>query len=184
MMRTLTPFLSMLIAILAILFFIEPQYNEIVKLQNEILEYKEATERYTEFSSTLGAKIQQKNSRSSIDIARLNLLIPDTVDDTHVIVDIETLAKRRGMLFGNVAVEGGDVKLEQQDSEEEGVKRDVLITNDISFEVIGTYTQFKELLRDIESSLTLFETTKITLSATEGDFQQFGITIRTYALHH
>ncbi len=182
MMRTLTPILSILIAILLVLFVFEPQYTQMGKLQEQIKQYKEAKEQYSVFSDLLENKIRQKNGHSTLEKERLNHFVSDSLDDVRALVDLEALAKKHALLFGNISMSGDSVKFKQENIQGEKVTQDPLKAQDISFEVIGTYTKFKDFLRDVESSLTIFEPVKITLSTSEGEFQQFGVTIRTYAL--
>lgn len=181
MMRTLTPFLSIVISILLLVFVFEPQYTLMGKLQDQITQYKDAKDQYATFSSLLSDKIRQKEGHSPLDKERLDRLVASSIDDVRILVDIEAIAKTRGLLFGNISISGSGVSRTQGSEKKEIGKRDELEAVDFSFEVIGTYAQFKDFLRDIESSLTLFETTKISLSASEGNFQQYGMTIRTYA---
>lgn len=185
MMRTLTPFLSGIIAVLLFLFFTQPRYEEIKKVQDEIASYEVAVQKYTDFSRKLNDKLAIKAKYQGLKIDRLERLVPDTVDAARLLVDLESLAKKHKMLFGNIATSDSDVKLtpsaSTDGSDPVGVTGE-LSSTDISFEVIGTYEQFKSLLRDIESSLTIFEVTGIAFAATEGSFQQFAVTVRTYAL--
>lgn len=193
MMRTLTPLLSLLIAVLLYFFFTQPAFTEVTELKGEIDEYEDATESYLEFSSLLEQKLSVKRNRSAAENERLERLLPDDVDETRILVDLEAMAESHNMLFGNVEVKTGEeaqFSVQEEGSEDEfvdeferpAVRGFGLVSTEITFEVIGTYEQFKELLSDIEESLTLLEVTKITLNATEGSFQQFAVTIRTYAL--
>jgi hypothetical protein len=186
MMRTLTPVLSLLIAVLLFFFFTQPAFTEVSALQAEIDEYQDAAESYVEFSKILEEKLNVKQNRAAIESERLDRLVPDAIDDTRLLVDLEAMAESHNMLFGNIAVEGGDAELLSSKETEGGEFVETgsgeLSATDISFDVIGTYEQFKDFLRDIEQSLTVLEVVGITFSATDGDFQQFSVTVRTYAL--
>lgn len=181
-LRTLTPFLSLVIAIILFIFVIQPQYIEIVSLNSEVNEYVSATEKYQQFTAKLEEKLATKGSRSALENERLDTLVLEEIDATQLLVDLEVLAKQRNLLFGNVEISAGDIDVKKisNDADASGGE---LTTVDLSFEIVGTYEQFKNFLSDVERSLTLFEVVKMELVSTEESlFQQFAITVRVYAL--
>lgn len=181
-MRTLTPILSLLIAVFLYTLFTQPMYDQVVALEQEVAEYKRATEQYQVFSAELQEKISIKENRSAYDSERLDMLVPEEVNDVRLLVDLEAMAESQNLLFGNIAIDSGDTELSGQSSNEAKVQaQDELRTTDITFEVVGTYEQFKNLLRNIENSLQLLEVTNVGFAVTEGLFQQFTITVRAYA---
>ncbi len=184
MFRTLIPVLSIIIAVLLFIFFVQPQYKEITALQAEIGAYENAATQYGAFNAKLQSLLSTKNSRTLSDNERLDLISAKKIDTTQLLVDIEALAEKQNMLFGNVSTEGGEAELATANSAvpEEGGVGAQLVTADVTFDVIGTYEQFKNFLQDIESSVVLMEVVNITFSATETSFQQFSVTVRTYAL--
>ena len=183
-LRTLTPVLSVIIAVLLFVFFVSPKYDEILAVQIEIAEYKDAISKYNTFVNELDAKITKKSNRPAIENERLDRFVPEVINDAQLLVDIESLARRQSLLFGNVEVENGDVKIMRDNASSEEVveKSDELKTVDLKFEVIGTYEQFKTFLFEMEKSMTLFEVVKISLDATDLQFQQFEVTVRVYSL--
>ncbi|QQR64543.1 hypothetical protein IPH92_03185 [Candidatus Kaiserbacteria bacterium] len=183
-LRTLTPVLTIIIAILLFVFFVNPKYDEIVAVQAEIAEYEDAVLKYNNFTSKLEAKISTKLNRPAIENERLDRFVPEEIDTTQLLVDIESLSRRHSLLFGNIQVESGDTDLVRSNATSENVivKSDELQTADISFAVIGTYEQFKMFLLDIEKSMTLFEVIKISLDADDLPFQQYEVTVRAYSL--
>lgn len=181
--RTLSPFLSIIVAIVLFVFFIKPTYYEAVALRADSLEYREAVSKYKEFTTILEEKIAEKERYIS-DEEKLNLFLPEETDSTQLLVDLKSLANRNGLLFGNiVVVEGEALGMEEEGEDSEIDVRARLVPTDISFDLIGTYSQFKSFLEDLESSQVLFEVTSLTFDTTEQKmFQQFSFTVRTYAL--
>lgn len=182
--RTLSPFLSIIVAIVLFMFFIKPTYYEAGALRDDAREYREAVSTYKEFTTILQEKIEEKEKNSS-DEEKLNLLLPEETDSTHLLVDLKTLANRNGLLFGNVIVVEGEASNPKEEDGEDSVidARARLVPTDISFELIGTYDQFKSFLENLESSQVLFEVTTLTFDTTEQKiFHQFSFTVRTYAL--
>lgn len=182
--RTLTPVLSLVIAIILFVFFVRPQYAEVMNIQSEIDEYQKTITQYTEFTNKLEAKISAKESRSALQNEQLEKLVPTEINDAQSLVDLEALAKRHSLLFGNTKVTSGDTELKRKTDPTDSVVEgsDVLLTADVSFAVIGTYDQFKLFLADLEKSLSIYEVTQISFDTAESSFQQFEVTVRVYAL--
>src|SRR3989344_5405340 len=57
------------------------------------------------------------------------------------------------------------------------------ITTDISFDVIGSYEQFRSFLRQLESSLVMLEIVDLKFTSGEGFLQQYSFTLRHHALN-
>ncbi len=181
-LRTLTPFLSLIIAGILFIFVIQPQYIAVVSLRNEVDEYNNATEKYNDFMRKLEEKLAAKGSRSALDNERLDTFVFDQIDTVQLLVDLEAMAKKKNLLFGNIEVNQGDVDMKNVTDDARTVGSE-LETADLTFEVVGTYEQFKSFLADVEQSLTLFEVIKLELISTEESlFQQFAVTVRVYAL--
>lgn len=184
MMRTLTPLLSIIVAIVLIVFFAMPQYTEIKGIQTEIEKHKEAIRKYNEFTDELTRKLSIKTSRNVTQNEQLDKVVPESIDDTKILVDLEALAKLHNLLFGNISVLKSDTQLKHTSETAvvgEG-QSDELNTVDISFDVLGTYDQFKQFILDLEKSSTLFEVTKISFDASDSPYQQISLTVRVYSL--
>ena len=183
MMRTLTPVLSIIIAVLLYLFFTQTQFAEISVIQKETEEYTSATEQYNTFNALLQQKLSIKKNQSVYDSERIETIIPVTLDSARLIVDLEKITQNNSLLFGNITVKGDDSVAKRGPSNSEAEISAELDSVDVSFEVIGTYEQFKNFLRDLERSLTLFEVIDLKYSVTEDSpLQQFALTVRSYGL--
>ncbi len=180
MSRTLTSILSIVIAILLYIFVIDQQLAQMSAVQIEIGEYQKAEEKYTEFQKKLDSLVAIKKQASVIENEKLDALVPEVVDDVKLIVDLENMAKSRGMLFGNISIDNAKDESSINSSTEIAIGP-TLKSTDISFAVIGTYEQFKQLLEDIEKSLVLLEVVELDFSVTQGVYQQYAVTVRAYA---
>lgn len=183
MMRTLTPVLSIIIAVLLYLFFTQTQFAEIKALQKETEDYASASEQAGAFRALLQQKLSIKNNQSVYDSERLEKFIPGTLDSARILTDLQKITQNSNLLFGNIKVKGGDTVVSTDTNTNESEVTEELDIMDVSFEVIGTYEQFKNFLRDLERSLTLFEVIDLKYSVTEDSpFQQFAMTVRSYGL--
>ncbi len=183
MIRTITPILSILAALLIFFFFTKPEFAEVKRVRMEADRYQSAIETAELRNKELEAKITEKQGHPAVDIERLNTLVPSEIDEVKILADLSELARKHNVLFGNVSVMNNDMKPQSAvaDGSQKGNFRD-LIATDLQFGLIGTYDQFKAFLADIESSLMLHEITNISFQATEGILEQYGVTVRVYAL--
>jgi Tfp pilus assembly protein PilO len=181
MFKTLTPTLAVLAALIIFFLFIKPQYAELKAIQQETAEYEKATADYATFRQKLEAFEARRNGVSVVERDRLDAFVPRELDTTQALVDLESLARQNSMLFGNIdIIEPSKTGSARQAS---GGGASLLPENvDISFGLIGTYNQFKSFVTALEQNLTLFEVTNIVATVGEGQFMQFTVTVRTYAL--
>ena len=182
-LRSLSPILSIIVAVVLSVFFIKPTYDETRLIQKDAESYREAKTKYEQFTSNLQTKIKDKEEHLG-DEEKLRALVPDDIDETQLLVDLKSIANSGGLLFGNVSIEEGDSGTpETLDENGNPIGDDILIAKDFSFDVIATYSQLKDFLKDLERSQTLFEITTLSFIPSEDSlFQQYSFTVRTYAL--
>ncbi len=185
MKGTLTPALSILVAILVFFFFTQEHFAQAQKTQAEIKAHEEARDKYAEFNETVRALLAKRDGVSLAERERLDLLIPSKIDVTRLVVDLEKIARDSGMLFGNIKATEDKANKQitsTEDTDTSEIDTGSLETADISFDVIGTYEQFKALMETIEGSLPLFEVTKITLQVSDEVFQKYEVSVRTFSI--
>ncbi len=184
MIRTLTPIFSIIIALLVFLFVTKPIFGEIQIAQSDNEKYRVAVNQAKELNSTLTSFTTQMNGFSSLEKERLNALVPTEIDEVKLLADLKDLTQKHNMLLGNVSVseEAHSADAEKESVSSQTVTYESLVSTDVSFALIGTYTQFKEVLREIEKSLVLMEVVGVSFTAGSGDLMQFETTVRLYAL--
>lgn len=184
MFKTLTPILSIVIALALFFFFTKPMFAEIGAIQDETDEYRQAVEKAALFNETLQELVNRQNALTAHQVERLEALVPDTIDQVKALVDIEAIIRGHGMLFGNISVEEPETVIETatQRTGVRSITEDDFATSEISFEFIGTYDQFRAALADIEKSLVTLEILNISFEATNVELQQYKITARLHAL--
>jgi hypothetical protein len=182
--HVLRPVLSILIAVMIFMFFTKPTFSDVSTVKTEMKEYTFAIDKFNVFVNKLEEKLSVKTNRSASDNERLDRLVPTDIDDTKILVDIESLAEKNMMLFGNTSIKNNNASLSRQTPEQSKnvPASQELSSIDIGFGVIGTYEQFYTFMLDLESNLTLFEVIALTYTASEFPYQEFNITVRVYAL--
>lgn len=139
------------------------------------------------------------NAISDEDRERLDKMIPNTVDNIRLIIDLNGIANDRGLSLRNVkAVAASTVK---QSSSSGGVTSQPAIagggaaaprsttiptptldTVAVSFSVTASYQQFIDLLRDLEGNLRIMDVSRLTVSAGQNGLYDFGVDLKTYWL--
>lgn len=184
-MRTFTPIISIIIALVAYFFFTSPLLTEIGGVKDQTAQYQEAIKNAKDLNQVLSNLLAKKNAYSTYDQERLSALVPASVDEVKQLVDLKEIARAQNMLIGNILVQKSKTNQGGASGTQTAVQQistDSFISSDVSFSLIGTYAQFKEVLKDIERSLVLMEIVHLNFSANEGDLQQFDVTIRMFGL--
>ncbi len=184
MLRTLTPVFAIIIAIVVYFFFSKPIFEEIILIKEDVKKFETAIAKADDVQSELRALIAKKNSYGMIELGRLDALMPDRVDEVKLLADLKEMSRSLNILMGNFEVSRQTTLVDDSAS-----GADVSLVNyadmyysDISFSIIGTYEKLKQLLMNIERSLTLLDVINVTLGTSGADLMQFDITVRTYAL--
>jgi len=122
---------------------------------------------------------EQLSQISPEERTRLNRLLPDAVDNVRLIIDVEDIARRYGMV--------PQVRAFTQEEERVGaVVRNTKSYNTLlfAFSVQGNYDTLKRFTRDLEQSLRLVDIQQISfrIDNQEDDFYTYEIVIQTYWL--
>lgn len=141
--------------------------------------------------------LEDYNAISEIDHERLDKMIPNTVDNIRLIIDLNGIASDHGLDLRNVkAVAAAATKsasagqVSQQPSAGGGaaaprtitIPTPTLDTVTVSFSVTAPYQQFINLLRDLESNLRIMDVSKLTVTAGKNGLYDFGVELKTYWL--
>lgn len=190
MFKTLIPTFSVLISIIVFLFVTKPMYAEVADIQSERKNYEEVTNQYKDFNAKVDALLSKKNAVSIEDREKLDQMIPETIDIPRLFVDIEHMVMSHNMqLKGITAGSSGEV-FQDKSVDDGAVSEDgsvgnapvVLKSQELSFNVVGSYDDFKNMLQSLESNLLFMEITSLNINSTDGPFQDFAITIEVYML--
>ncbi len=125
------------------------------------------------------------NNISQADQDRLNLLLPDNVDNIQLIINVNTIAKQNGMAIKDIKVKadkpvavatpaaGGTVSVGADSA---------LGSAYLSFNVTGTYDAYKKFLADLSRSLRLIDITSSAFNTDDKGVYTYAIELKTYWL--
>jgi Tfp pilus assembly protein PilO len=138
------------------------------------------------------------NNISDADRARLDKMIPDTVDNIRLIIDLNSIAVRHGFSLKDIKAEAA---ADQSNPSSAGpasappvlaapaspdavpsITAPTLDTVTVSFDVSAPYEQFISFLQDLEASLRIMDVTHLTVTANDTGTYDFSVELNTYWL--
>lgn len=182
-MRFAFPLVLVLAAIGLFVLYTNPTFQELKGAQAKVSAYDDALDKSQELKSLRDKLQSARNAFSPQDEQKLIRLVPDQVDNIRLIIDINSIAARRGLALSDVAL--GEVSRSSTDSSgiAIGPTGDPIGSVNLGFSVVATYEDFLAFLQDLEHSLRILDIQKLTFGAATNGKYTFNFTIRTYWLH-
>lgn len=189
MTRTILPLVLIAAAIGLFVMFTNPTYSADQALSQEHGAYQQALGTAKELRSQRDQLLAKRNTFSTDDMQKLQEMLPDTVDNIRLIIDINNIAARHGLSLKNVQL--GDVSSgsSAQSATAVGASGDPVGSVELGFTLTAGYANFRAFLADLEHSLRLINVEKITFKeapndkGVTSDLNDYQLTIRTYWLH-
>lgn len=192
-MRKWIPIILILASIAAFFVVIDPQYDEV-----KVLKIKK--ERNNDFLKKAEILEQRKSElRRSYDAIpesdrkQLEKLLPDTVDNVRLILDINSIAETYGVVIKDISVSSEETKSSENTSEfsgqpgfvdESSIAANSLVgTIDLNFSVSATYEVFNEFMKDLEDKLRIVDIRSIDISRdSSSSVYDYKVGLETYWL--
>ncbi len=159
-------------------------------------QYSSAIESADQLIQVRDQVLKNYNNVSQDDRDRLNKMIPNTVDNIRLIIDLNSVALRHGFSLRNIkAVAGSAQKAGTTGtaastpavapsnglgSNNNVIATPVLDTVTVSFSVSAPYNQFISFMQDLEADLRMMDLTHLTMSANDTDTYDFSVELKTY----
>ncbi len=178
----------------AALFFgyVNPSYEKIIALRAEAGHIRETLASARDIQDTRDALLSKYNNFPAEDITRLSRMLPDHVDNVRLILEIESIASRYGMVMSEVQIKdqsapsNASASFDSAGTPQLRGTTDTLGTTNLSFTVAAPYGTFLQFLRDVEKSLRVVDVTSLHFSPAEEakavDFYDFNVSLQTYWL--
>lgn len=183
-MKGLTPIILILVSVGVFFFFIDPQKKELDNLILEKNKNDQTIERARDLRQARG-KLQESYNRISEDERRkLSQIVPDTVDNVRLILDINNIANKYGIVLKGISISGGPIQESTEVNRGAGANGSGQLfgTIQLSFSFSASYDIFKLFLKDLEDSMRLVDITDFTVSSSDSNFYNYSITLNTYWL--
>lgn len=165
-------------------------WNEALQIKNINDQYASAIVNAEQLISVRDKVLRDYNSISQEDRARLDKMVPNTVDNIRLIIDLNNVAARHGFSLKNIQaiVNVEDTRLpppimnQERNQESLMIANQVLDTVKVSFSVTAPYQQVVSFLQDLEADLRISDLTKLSVKVNENGTYDFSVEITTYWL--
>ncbi len=158
--------------------FIDPTYQQVKGLQAEAASYDQALNNSKELQKVRDALLAKYNTFSNESLDRLEKLLPDAVDNVRLVLDIDHISSKYGMILRNVRVTEAPKDSKNSFGPDTRNFGSVILT----FSVSSSYENLVPFIIDLEQSLRLVDITSIAFKATDKNFSDYEISIKTYWL--
>lgn len=174
-MRFIMPVILIGIAVVGFFMFTSPLYEDISVLRADVNAYDEALNNSKALENERDKLTSKYNTISREDLDRLQKLLPDNIDNIRLILEIEKIASPYGMVLKDIKYNagGGDTTTAkggpvQGGSAEALTQKDYRILN-MEFSVAGTYSNFINFTKDLESNLRIVDVSSVVFSSSDVD---------------
>ncbi|MES2314750.1 MAG: hypothetical protein V4524_02320 [Patescibacteria group bacterium] len=135
------------------------------------------------------------NSITADDREKLDKMIPDTVDNIRLIIDLNNVGVQNGLSLKNITASaksssGSASGATSQSSSGGFGKKDTsginipnIDTVGVSFSVSATYQQFINLMQALEANMRIMDLTHLSVTANDTGTYDFSVQLNTYYLH-
>lgn len=186
-MNLITPIILILISLGTFFMYVDPNYRgenlgdgnrSIKSYQTEDAEYQKALSDTEEIRKKRDSLVQRRSEFSPADLAKLEKVLPDNVDNIKLVIDIKNIAENHTLTLKNIkldtTVKSDTTKLGQDNSK--------YGTVGLSFGVSSSYDNFQNFLTDLEKSLRLVEINELSVTGNDTGMYDFTISLKTYWL--
>ena len=152
-------------------------------------EYLAAIKSADELIKVRDRVLEQWKEISPDDQKNLDKMIPGTVDNIRLIIDLNSVALKHGFSLKNIQASADEsssnsssLQVSQQVPGSAVIANPTLDTVNISFSVTAPYLQFISFLQDLEANLRIMDLTHLSVTATDTGTYDFGVELKTYWL--
>ncbi|MDE2399600.1 MAG: hypothetical protein KGL67_01135 [Patescibacteria group bacterium] len=196
MIRFIMPIIFVGIAITGFFVFTQPLYQDIAALRVDADSYNQALGNSKSLENERDKLTSKYNTFSQNDLDRLQKLLPDNIDNIRLILEIEKIAAPYGMVLKDI-VYTADSQANATPAAATAQGGAALTTTtatdfntlNMSFSVMGTYNNFLNFTKDLESNLRIVDISSVTFSSATVDIKnnptgiyKYDFKIKTYWL--
>jgi Tfp pilus assembly protein PilO len=185
-MRSIFLIILIALSVVAFAFYIKPRYTATREFKTQIASYSSNLDTAEKLKTSREELIAKYNTISKADLDNLRALLPDSVDNIRLIIQIDSLAVRNGLS----TVRGVNYQVQdEKDPASKAAAAGPYGEFTMSFETSGQYQNFLSFLSDLEANLRIVDVTKVdfspsstTQTQTAATSMSYKITLKTYWL--
>ncbi len=172
---------TILISVAVFVVIVIPRFNSIKELRSERSELVSAVSSGADLRVRRDELTRQYNAISQDALLKLRSLLPDSIDNVKLILELDALSRTYGLPIQNVRV--------REIEDETGTQQSAVVadsrygTTRLELTLEGRYDRFRSFLADVEKSLRLIDVESVTFTSSEDEtVYTYIITLRTYWL--
>lgn len=177
------PLIALVVAIGIFFAYVSPTWSgTIAETKSAINSDDKALSAASEYTAQQNELADARNNIDTTDLARLTTLLPDSVDNVVLILDLNALSARSGLLLSNIDVMKSDAKSVNSSSALPATGVSPVGSIDLSLSAIGTYDAFRAFLTGIEKSARLLDIRDLVVKGSDTGSYVYKMTLRIYWL--
>ncbi len=186
--KTISAVICFILAGAIFFLYTQSAYSQIGATQAQIKQYQDALDKAAQLQALKQQLLSRYNAFNPADVTRLQTMLPDSVDNIGLILDLDNLASRHGMALENVDVSTPQSAAPQQSTAGiVGATAQKYDSLTLHFTTYGTYDNFRSFLTDLEHSLRLVDLVSLTVAkqgtaGTAASAYSYDLTVKTYWL--
>jgi len=158
--------------------YIDPVYSEIKKLNAENEQYGDALNKAKELRQVRDQLLSVYNTFEKTDLDRVEKLLPDNVDNIKLIMEIDKIANKYGVIIRRV-----DISKNLGDSQGSlGPNTKDYNSMNLNFTLEASYKSFIMFLNDLSDDLRITDVENLSFQSTELDLYKYKLEMKTYWL--
>ena len=178
--RNITAVILIVLAIGVYMTFTGNIWNDTKAIRAVNNQYAQAIDNADRLIKVRDKVLADYNTLSANDLDRLDKILPTTQDNIRLIIDLNNLAQKRGVVLSGIKV--GVSSNSDESSSNKSQSAMSLDTVAVSFSVSATYQQFIELLRDLEANLRVMDVTHLSVKSSDTGVFDYSIGLNAYWL--
>ena len=194
MNRNVTATILLVLAIGVYFTFTQAKLAEVNAVRVVNQEYVSALDNADELVKVRDAVQNQYKNIAETDRTKLDKMLPNTVDNIRLTIDMDNLARTQGMAIKNLKAIASSATQKQGSAAPSAIPTGnasvqngtiptpTLDTVTISFGVTATYQQFIDYLKALESNLRIMDLTHLSVTANANGTYDYGVELKTYWL--
>lgn len=176
-MNLITQLFLLAISVASFFLFTNPHYKNVEDLKVQAAAYEKALESAKEADSIKQELIAKYNTFSADDLANLEKLLPDTVDNIRLLLDINQVANTYGSSISAIQITSNTTNANTATATDKPYGSII-----IQFNVTMRYEDFIKFTQDLEQNLRITDVSALTFTGVDTGLYTYAVTLRTYWL--
>lgn len=190
MMRLIFSIVLFILAGAIFFVYTEPAYSTSQATSAQVAQYNDALDKATQLQQLKQTLLARYNSFNPSDLDRLQTLLPDSVNNIGLILDLDSIARTYGLALQNVDVSSSPTQTSTTATQIGGDGMSHMYQSlTLTFSTQGTYDNFVKFIGDLQSSLRIVDLVSLSIVPATDATQigsnpvfTYNITLRTYWL--